>query len=259
LSGHSDRVLAEFSKQAPSFEDPDYSFGDPRLLRWILDHVPVEGDSLVLDVAGGTGHLARALATGVRQVVVLDLTAAMLEEGKRQAEALKLPNVLFERGDAAAMPYLDHSFDLVVSRFAVHHFESPAVQLREMARVCRPGGKVAVVDLVTVDPAQADDHNRLERLRDPSHARALSAAELTSLLEAAGLRVVHETAHDQALDVERWLRQSDAPHEAATQIRQELRDELDGGPATGMRPRLEDDCIDLTQRWTIAVGEKIKP
>ena len=251
-----DRVLAEFSKQAPSFEDPDYSFGDPRLLRWILDHVPVEKDSFVLDVAGGTGHLARALAPGVRQVVVLDLTAAMLEEGKRQAEALNLSNVLFERGDAAAMPYLDGSFDLVVSRFAVHHFESPAVQLREMARVCRPGGSVAVIDLVTVEPTLADDHNRLERLRDPSHARALSAAELTSLLEAAGLRVVHETAHDQALDVERWLRQSDTPPETSAQILQELHAELGGGPATGMRPHLKDDRLHLTQRWVITVGQK---
>src|SRR5204863_348816 len=78
-------------------------------------------------------------------------------------------NVLFMKADAAALPFVDGSFDVVVSRFAVHHFENPAVQIAEMRRVLRPGGRLAVADLVSdPDPEIAETQNRLERLRDPS-------------------------------------------------------------------------------------------
>src|SRR3954470_12464213 len=175
MDRHDDLVRREFTKQAKTFEDPTYSFGDPRLLRWIREHVPVQEGSLVLDVAAGTGHVARALAGDAAAVVAFDLTGEMLATGKAEADAAGVRNVVFERGDASALPHLDGSFDLVVSRFAVHHFAEPARQIGEMARVCRPGGRVAIVDLVTVDAGTAERHNELERLRDPSHTRALAA------------------------------------------------------------------------------------
>ena len=118
----------------------------------------------MLDVAAGTGHVARRLAPSVRAVVALDATRAMLEQGRAQG----VPNVIFVQGDAASMPFLDGSFDMVVSRFAVHHFEDPAVQVAEMRRCLRPGGRLAIADLVA-DPAAAAEQNRLEALRDPSH------------------------------------------------------------------------------------------
>ena len=87
----------------------------------------------MLDVAAGTGHVARSLAPRVRAVVALDATQAMLEQGKRHG----VPNVVFMRGDAAALPFVDQSFDVVVNRFALHHFEQPEVQLAEMRRCGR--------------------------------------------------------------------------------------------------------------------------
>src|SRR5688572_28625776 len=92
---------------------------------------------LVLDVAAGTGHVARALAASVRAVIAVDATEAMLAAGKAEADRAGLRNVVFQRGDAAALPFADGSFDIVLSRFALHHFEQPAVQVREMARCLR--------------------------------------------------------------------------------------------------------------------------
>src|SRR5262249_4201584 len=57
----------------------------------------------------------------------------------------------------------------------------------DMARVCAPGGRVVVVDAYTRDPEQAEAYNRLERLRDPSHVRALALGELEALFAVAGL------------------------------------------------------------------------
>lgn len=253
---HDEQVTREFAKQAPTFEDPGYSFADRRLLAWIQQNVPPETGGAVLDVAGGTGHMARAYAGSASVAVVLDLTAEMIALGQRQSQGEGRRNVVFVRGDAARMPFLDGAFDLVLSRFAVHHFEHPEAQVAEMVRACRPEGRVALIDLVAPDPALAAEQDRLERLRDPSHTRALTLDGLRALLEDAGARVVHETFHDHALPVDRWLAQSAPPADRAETIRAELRDELAGGPPTGMRPVVEDGDLHLTHRYAIVVARK---
>jgi ubiquinone/menaquinone biosynthesis C-methylase UbiE len=256
VTSHDDAVKREFAKQAASFEDPGYSFADRRLMSWIMTHVPSEPGMTVLDVAGGTGHMARAYAETVALAVVLDLTPEMLAAGKREADARGLRNLLFVCANATRMPFIEQSFDLVVSRFAVHHFEQPAHQIREMARVCRPGGRVAIVDLVATDEALGPNQDRLERMRDPSHTRALPVGELAALLEDAGLHVMHRTYHDQLISIERWLSQAHAPGEIGAAIRSELQAELDGGPPTGMRPEVREGKLHQTQRWAILVAQK---
>ncbi len=75
-----------------------------------------------------------------------------------------------------------------MTRFAVHHFPDPAAVMREMVRVCAPGGRVVVADTcASADPAKAAAFNRLEMLRDPSHVRALPLGELQGLFRAVGL------------------------------------------------------------------------
>lgn len=256
VEGHDATVRREFAKQASTFEDPGYPLTDRGPMEWIRSHVRRGPEEFVLDVAGGTGHVARAFADEVALAVVLDLTREMLETGRRAARAAGQRNVLFVAGDAARMPFLDGSFDLVISRFAVHHFEHPARQLGEMARVCRPGGRVAIVDLVAGDEALAPEQNRLEGMRDPSHVRALSLAELRGLLEDAGLSVMHRAELDQAIGVEPWLAQAQAPAFVSRAIREELEAELDGGAGTGMRPVIRAGELHHTQRWAILLAGK---
>jgi hypothetical protein len=59
-----------------------------------------------------------------------------------------------------------------------------------MVRVCEPGGRIAVIDVFTPSPEQAEAYNCVEKLRDPSHVRALSLEELTGLCQEAGLQDV---------------------------------------------------------------------
>lgn len=259
MEAHNEVVRREFAGQAATFGDPRYVFADTEILDWILEHVPAEPHVTALDVAAGAGHLARAVAARVRQVVALDLTPEMLLAGKRAAEAAGVANMLFERGDAAALPYLDESFDLVTSRFAVHHFADPPVQLAEMVRVCRPGGHLVVIDLVAVDDGVAERHNELERLRDPSHTNALTEGRLVALLEAAGAEVESPNARDQQLDFDRWIAQAGTPADVADSVREQLLAELEGGAPTGMRPRLESDKLLFTQRWAIVKAKRPPP
>jgi hypothetical protein len=92
-------------------------------------------------------------------------------------------------------------------------------------------------------------------MRDPSHTRALPLDRLKRLFETAGGSVVHETSHDQALSVDRWLAQTQAPADVGEAIRAELQREVDGGEPTGMLPRLADGELHLTHRYAIVVAQ----
>ncbi|MFL5911563.1 MAG: class I SAM-dependent methyltransferase [Gaiellaceae bacterium] len=256
MTSHDEKIERAFAQQASSFDDPDYGFANPRLLRWILTHIPCEPGDFVLDVAGGTGQLACAYAERAALAVVADVTPEMLAQGKRRVDAEGRRNVVFMHTDAAKLPFLAESFDLVVSRFAVHHFEQPALPIAEMARVCRPGGHVGIVDLVTPGPTSGFRQDHLERLRDPSHVRALDADEIVALLQATGMVVVSRTDRDQAVRIDRWLAQTNAPAEVGDAIRAELQAELAGGAPTGMRPELRDGVLHQTQRWAVFLAQK---
>jgi SAM-dependent methyltransferase len=219
-----------FTQQAAAFEDPRFNRLFTTDSEWLFERLPLTSDNLVLDVAAGTGHVARRLAPQVRAVVAVDATRAMLEQGREHAP----PNVLFVHADAAALPFLDDSFDVVVTRFAIHHFDDPAVQLAEMRRVVKPTGRLAVADLVA-HPEAAETQNRLETLRDPSHARMLELDELAHLVQTDDVE-----ARNVVRPLEPWLVQTDPPPNHAEEIRAALREELDGGPPTGFRPRMHD-------------------
>jgi ubiquinone/menaquinone biosynthesis C-methylase UbiE len=225
MSGERER---SFTRQAAAFEDARYNRLFTTDSEWLFERLPLTADDLVLDVAAGTGHVARRLAPNVHVVVALDATRAMLEQGRAQAP----PNVLFVQGDAERLPFLDDSFDVVVTRFAVHHFEDPVIQLAEVRRVSR--GRLAVADLVA-HPEAAETQNRLETLRDPSHTRMLELEELTKLVGTDDVEV-----RDVVRPLEPWLAQTDTPPEAADEIRAALRAELDGGAPTGFRPTVRD-------------------
>jgi SAM-dependent methyltransferase len=236
---HDATIERAFSQQARAFEDRRFNRFFAADVEWLFGHLELNPDVLALDVAAGTGHLARALAPKVRSVVALDATAAMLEAGRAAADDAGVRNVVFQRGDAAALPFLDASFDVVVSRYAVHHFERPGVPVGEMARCLRPGARLMVADLVcSDDPRVAERENELERLRDPSHTRMLPAAELTDLIGAVANVVAVET-RDLDRPLAPWLQQTQADAEVVERVEAALRAELGGGPPTGFRPREE--------------------
>ena len=162
---HNEVIRREFSKQATGFGDKGLSLSRQDILDWIVDTLPLHENYRVLDVAAGTGHLSRAIAPHVTDVVAIDITPGMLEEARKEAARSNLDNISIEEGKAEYLPYEDDFFDLVVSRLAIHHFEKPSVQLSEMVRVCKPLQSVGVIDLLSPDERVADIYNHLERLR----------------------------------------------------------------------------------------------
>jgi ubiquinone/menaquinone biosynthesis C-methylase UbiE len=101
----------------------------------------------LLDVGCGPGtitcDLARKVAPG--RVVGIDASAEVLDEAKVSAGRLNLP-VTFEVADLFALPFADHTFDVVHAHQVLQHVADPVAALMEMRRVCRPRGVVAARD-----------------------------------------------------------------------------------------------------------------
>lgn len=252
-----DVVRREFGQQAAGFGEQGLTLSNQEYLQWMVDQLDLQPHFEVLDVAAGTGHLSRAIALHAKRVVALDLTPEMLAQGQREATEQGLTNVVFEQGEAETLPYPSAAFDLVVTRFSLHHFADPRGPIQEMVRVCRHGGKVAIIDMVSpIDPAVAVTYNRLERLRDPSHTRALTADELQQLVQGAGLTIVHTAPRDVEVHLDRWLDLTHAAPEARQAIRAELTQDLQGVKTTGMRPYIRDQELKFLHAWLIIVGVK---
>jgi SAM-dependent methyltransferase len=99
----------------------------------------------VLDVAAGNGNVSLAAARRWCDVMSTDYVGALLERGRERAAAERLA-ITFREADAEALPFADASFDAVVSSFGVMFTPDQERAAREMARVCRSGGKIGLAN-----------------------------------------------------------------------------------------------------------------
>src|SRR5438309_3830464 len=105
-------------------------------------------DARVLDVGCGPGTITADLAARVPggDVTAIDAAADVLAQARREAERRGLDNVRFDTGDVYRLDFADGTFDVVHAHQVLQHVTDPVAALREMRRVCRPGGLVAVRD-----------------------------------------------------------------------------------------------------------------
>ncbi|MFD0691859.1 class I SAM-dependent methyltransferase [Actinomadura fibrosa] len=165
------------------------------------------------------------------------------------------PDGMTVRADATALPYRDDAFSLVTARFSLYNLGDPEHVLRELLRVCRPGGRLIIADLVRGNLA-GPDRDRIERLRDPDHPGTPSIARLTEMITSAGASIRRLDVFTVERPVEPWLAGAADPA-AAERIREALTDEVDGGPRTGAKPRIIGGELWFTQSWAHVAAEPI--
>src|SRR3954470_3324310 len=193
---NADIVVDQFTRQAAPFANAA-AMRDEDALRLLVEFSGAGADDTVLDVACGPGLVVAAFARVARHVTGIDLTPAMIDKAREHAAALALSNVDWHVGNVLPLPFADRSFSLVVCRFAFHHFPDPAAVMREMVRVCTRPGRVVVADIAASDdPERAAALNRMKRLRDPPHPRALPVGEWRALFANAGLREPRAVDYD---------------------------------------------------------------
>jgi len=168
----------------------------------VADAAQIQPGQRVLDVACGTGVLAREIASRIgmaRHIVGIDRSPGMIAVARQLA-----PTVEWREGLAESLPFPDQSFDAVVSQFGLMFFTDRRQALREMLRVLAPGGRLAVAVWDSLDniPAYASEVALLERVAGRPAADALRAPfvlgkrkDLATLFLEAGMASAKITTH----------------------------------------------------------------
>jgi len=125
------------------------SFGqDPRWRSFLVSRIPASA-TRVLDVASGTAAVAIELArrTPAREVVGVDQSTEMLDAGRARITAAGLDaRIELREGRAESLPFDDAEFDALTFTYLLRYVDDPAATMRELARVVRPGGTVAMLE-----------------------------------------------------------------------------------------------------------------
>lgn len=134
---------------------------------------------VIADLGAGDGGFALLLSGRASRVIAVDSSEKMLEVGREQAARAGITNVEFRQGDMEELPIDSASIDLVFFSQSLHHALHPARALAEAARILRPGGRIAILDLV---------RHRFEEARElyADQWLGFGEAELEDLLAKAG-------------------------------------------------------------------------
>jgi SAM-dependent methyltransferase len=215
---HREQILDQFTRQAVPFSTAP-AIRNQEALQRIVEMAGAGPDDTVLDVACGPGLLVCAFAKVVRHATGMDLTPAMLEQARELQRQQGLRNITWKQGDVLSLPYADGTFSIVSARFAFHHFLDPLAVLKEMKRVCQADGRIVVADSAP-NREKADAFNAVERLRDPSHVRAMPVEELREMFRSAGLDNPRITTYRLEGELEDLLRRSFPNEGDADRIRE---------------------------------------
>jgi demethylmenaquinone methyltransferase/2-methoxy-6-polyprenyl-1,4-benzoquinol methylase len=140
-----DSVRTMFDRIAPVYDVMNHVMTAGLDVRWrrLAAAAAVRSGDRVLDAACGTGDLAIAdLKAGAGKVTGLDFSAKMLERARAKHAAIE-----WVQGDMLALPFADETFDAATVGFGVRNVENLDLGLRELRRVLRPGGRLAILEI----------------------------------------------------------------------------------------------------------------
>lgn len=135
-----------FERVATDWDTMRLAYYDERVIEKMAAVSGAREEMTVADVGTGTGFVAAGIAPRVEKVIGIDNSPAMLEMARENLRSLGIENVELSTGDITALPLEDSSVDAAFANMVLHHAKNPAAMLREMARIVRPGGTVAITD-----------------------------------------------------------------------------------------------------------------
>jgi ubiquinone/menaquinone biosynthesis C-methylase UbiE len=147
MNAHTDLVALK-GRQQTAWASGDYAVIGTTLQivgELLAESCDLRWDERVLDVAAGNGNATLAAARRGCRVTSTDYVPALLERGAQRVRAERL-NVAFREADAEALPFEDGAFDAVLSTFGVMFTPDQAKAASELARVCRPGGRIGLAN-----------------------------------------------------------------------------------------------------------------
>ena len=164
---------------------------DEKHLNAILEFLPIRSGMRILDLGTGSGYLSFAIAKQYSDVEIigLDIVEKALENNRSRAIKEKLNNISFANYDGTDFPFNDKSFDMVISRYALHHFPKIDASISEVSRVLKQDGYLFISD-----PApNANDSQRFidayMQLKKDGHIKFYTSEEWIDICEKSNLEI----------------------------------------------------------------------
>jgi ubiquinone/menaquinone biosynthesis C-methylase UbiE len=244
---HQEAVQKQFAKTVEAFSK--FAVRDtPEVLAEKVAFVRPEASDLALDVACGPGAFVLALAPRVQFARGIDLTAEMLLQARAFQAERQIANAAFDRGEAEHLPYPGGAFDLVSCQCSFHHILKPELALREMVRVAKPDGRIALIDTLGPESdSKFELHNRIENLRDPSHTSSLRLTTFLEMFDKLGLEIARQSLKRRQRSFDQWMRRAGLePRDKRYQETRRLLDDSRQGDRAGLAPQPQGDDILIT-------------
>lgn len=193
-----DRIKESINKTKHGFEE-SFSNGafynkqtqDTEHLDRIIDFLPIKDGMKIMDLGTGSGFLAFAVAKKYPrvQIIGLDIVEKALDRNREKAERENLDNLQFVNYDGILFPFEESSFDMVISRYALHHFPVIEDSMKEISRVLKKQGV-----LFLSDPAPNEEDNEkfideYMRLKKDGHIKFRSKKEWEEICAAENLEL----------------------------------------------------------------------
>ena len=193
--GHDHKTRFHDPAHAAEFDRRGLSDIRASLTEKLIEMLTLKGGELVLDLATGTGRVARPLAKKMTggKIVGVDQALAMLDVGHKHEDPI--PHYQQSAGEADKLPFKTNTFDRAFVSFSLHHFGNPSGVVGEVLRVLKNGGRFVVLDPIieeakdAVDIALETKINQVFRRTHGDEFRYHTASSIQRLLTKAGYRV----------------------------------------------------------------------
>lgn len=161
---------------------------DDEHLSLLLRLAECGANSKILDIGTGTGYLAFPLAQKfpTANVCGIDIAEMMMEKNNAIVQEKNISNLIFKAFDGLTYPFSDESFDLIVTRYAFHHFPNAVSAVSQMYRLLAKGGKVLISDPMRNEKDDDGIIDRFMRVKKDGHIKFYSAKEMEELFEDNG-------------------------------------------------------------------------
>ncbi|MBU0485636.1 MAG: class I SAM-dependent methyltransferase [Proteobacteria bacterium] len=190
------KVVEHFTARTDKYDDSSKWCTDLTMLAKVFSHLAPSAESVVLDVACGTGLVSKTFQGKVRKLVGVDLTEAMFNKGKVFTDGLV-------HSSAECLPFKNDAFDLAIERQGIQ-FMDAAAAVSEMVRATRPNGKICLIQLCAYGEEDQDEYFEILRLRNPARKNFFLREDLATLLKDAGCAEVEVIDYISEENVDRW-------------------------------------------------------
>lgn len=211
---------------------------DDAHLQRILDCLTIHEGDTILDLGTGTGYVAIPLAWNnpTCQIIGLDIIDSTMKENQERATTLHLPNLSYQVYDGGSMPFQDNTFDIIVSRFAIHHFTDIKKTFHEIGRVLKDGGIFFLSDPTPNPDDTTGFVDTFMQLKNDGHIKFYTKKEFISIAKDAGFHLK-----------ESFLTSIRFPSKTRTKGYLKIADSLDPDMVESYNISLENDEVTITE------------